>query len=511
MHAAVVVPPIKDFYFTYHRFACLGTETLNAILKKHNIEITYFNFPLLSKKNRNIKLPGVLEYLKPFIIPEETGPLSFFTKYKYYGPELKDCAVQILCSNPDIIFLSCFSFCYAEETILLADEIKKLSEAHIVAGGAGVSAWPEYFIKENSVDYCITGEAEISVPIFLNELKGQHDFKRIPNFYFKKNNEIIPPESIKYTNQDDLIFVLKKTYETKHSIYYSTYLSRGCPKKCSFCTNHLSQGKKFRTIPLRIIKEKLSKIKIPDDNKQIYINFEDDNILFDSDYFVKVLLVFKKYFRGTFFLLENGIDYSLLTRDLLGTFIDSGLKKLNLSLASTNEHILQNENRALDLKRYEEILKIAQINNIPVTSYFICGFKQDTKESVADTLAYLFKLPTELGISLFYAVPGIENFTDKTIFKDRAPRLCAGSSAYPWNNSLSTKTMITAFRLSRFINEVRRNSQNTGPLIKRILGEKTLYTHIKSSSQNKNKIVAVENIDKELVELFFRKLTHTPD
>ncbi len=508
MNAAVVIPAIKDFYFTYHRFACLGAVILKKILESHYINVSYYIFPLSVKKSKVITLPDELLYLKPFIIPGETGPISFFTKYKYFGPEPGVCAERILRNSPDIIFLSCFSFCYADETILLAEKIKESSDTAIIAGGAGVCAWPEYFIKEKSIDFCITGEAEISVPLFLKKLflrkmKRRHNFKEIPNLYFKENNNIIVPEAFKYSTADDLIFVLAKTHETKKIIFYSTYLSRGCPKKCSFCTNHLSHGRLFRTIPLHIIEQELIKAKTQNSGKQVYINFEDDNILFCPGYFIKVLKLFKKYFKESLFLLENGIDYTRLNNNLLKTLISLGLNKLNISLASTSEYILKKENRTLNLSKYEKILKTAKENNVPVTSYFICGFKHDTKESIAESLAYLYKLPTELGISMFYAVPGLKGFTDKTLFK--SPCLCAGSSAYPWNNSLSTKTMVTAFRLSRFINELKRNTSISVPLLQNILKDKVLYTLIKD--KKKKKMVPVENIDSELVKLFFTRMT----
>jgi hypothetical protein len=78
MHAVIAVPPIRDFYFTPHRYANLGIGIVARILNGHGYTVRVFNFPLARKKNAHLALPAELEYLRPFILPNETGPLGFF-------------------------------------------------------------------------------------------------------------------------------------------------------------------------------------------------------------------------------------------------------------------------------------------------------------------------------------------------------------------------------------------------------------------------------------------------
>ncbi len=118
-------------------------------------------------------------------------------------------------------------------------------------------------------------------------------------------------------------------------------------------------------------------------------------------------------------------------------------------------------------------------------------------------IAYLAKQPTRIGISLFYPVPGIFDFTDKTIFDKHPPFLCAGSSAYAWNHSLSTAELITAFRLCRFVNLLKSDikSKEEKALIQKITQEKQLYTLVKQGKARS--IVPVDNADHDMVGLFF--------
>jgi radical SAM superfamily enzyme YgiQ (UPF0313 family) len=514
LRACIAVPPVFDFYFTRHRFSGLGSEILSNILKENRCEVQLFNFPIRKKKGRQLPLPKALAYLKPYIIENEDGGLSFFTRYQRFGPPLSECADQIIAFSPDIVFISCFAFCYADAALELASHIRAAHpQTAIAVGGAGVSAYPDFFIGNPDIDFALTGEAEISVPDFLNALKsGSNDFSEIPNLYHKNNGKMIAPLYRKETEADEIAFVLKKTRATPSDIYYSTSLSRGCPKKCRFCSNFLCHGRKFRVIPIKKIQRDLSELSInPEDcDKTIYVNFEDDNLLLAPEYFLNVLKIFKKKFSKIFFLAENGVDYTKLTPALVKKLISLGLKQFNLSIASTHLPILAEEQRDATFPLYEKVLQILETNQIQSITYFICGFKKDSKKTVAANIAYLAKLSTRIGISLFYPVPGIFDFTDKTIFDKHPTFLCAGSSAYAWNHSLSTAELVTAFRLCRFVNLLKsdRKSKHEEALIQKISQEKQLYTLVKHSGTRS--IVPVGNADNDMVRLFF-DFFHQPD
>ena len=81
MKAVVAIPPIRDFYFTQHRFSGLGAKNLTGILMKEGIDVEYINFPLLKEKGSVIPLPDTLSYLQPYLLHGETGKISFFTQY----------------------------------------------------------------------------------------------------------------------------------------------------------------------------------------------------------------------------------------------------------------------------------------------------------------------------------------------------------------------------------------------------------------------------------------------
>ncbi len=511
LKATIAVPPVFDFYFTRHRFSILGSEILYTLLLENGCEVQLFNFPHQKKKGGQLRLPKTLDYLKPHIIENEQGRLSFFTRYQRFGPPLCQCADQIIASLPDIVFISCFAFCYADSAIELASHIRAIRpEIAIAVGGAGVSAYPDFFVRNPNIDFALTGEAEVSIPSFLNALRSTGKnlpgvAGGVPNLYQKNTGRIIAPLIKKQTHADEVAFVLKKTNETKKAIYFTTSLSRGCPKRCRFCSNFLCHGREFRVVPINKIQKGLADISLnPEDReKPVYINFEDDNLLLAPEYFLSILKAFKKKFTRVYFLAENGVDYTKLTPDLVKILIDLGMKQFNLSIASTHLPILENEQRDSTLPLYEQVVRILDRQNIQSITYFICGFKKDSKKTVAANIAYLAKHPTRIGISLFYPVPGIPDFTDKARFDKYPPFLCAGSSAFAWNQSLTTAELVTAFRLSRFVNLLKSGikSKEEEILIQKITQEKKLYTLVKKNGSRS--IIPVPNMDNDMVRLFF--------
>jgi radical SAM superfamily enzyme YgiQ (UPF0313 family) len=507
--AVVAIPPVCDFYFTPHRFSALGARIVCKILTENNIEVDFFNFPLIKRNVKAFDIPSDIGYLKPYIIPNETGRLSYFTKYQRFGPSAEDCAKNICSVKPSICFLSCFSYSYAQELIDIAKNVKRFNpDIPIVAGGAGVSAYPQYFIRNSFIDFAITGEAEVSLGRFIKAMFNKDSsLELVPNLFWKNNGLVYESSEKSITNFQEIEPVIVKTFETASKVYFSTSLSRGCGKACKFCSNFLTHGRLYRAIPADKLNKSINGFLIDQktQKKAVFLNFEDDNLLSEPEYFLEVMQKIRSKYPRIRFLAENGIDYTLLSPDLAGRLIKAGMSGFNFTLVSTSDEILAGQNRNSSLSHFEAMVRFISDKNIPVLSYFICGLKGDNKQDTVNVLAYLNKLPTMVGISMFYGLPNIPDFTDMALFDSLMPCISNGSSAYPWNKSLSTKELITAFRLSRYVNLIKfeRKTEMDLQLIEKVKKEAKLFTILKEKAGLK--IVEVPEYDHEMVKMFLEK------
>ncbi|QEN09708.1 radical SAM protein [Oceanispirochaeta crateris] len=475
MKIVIAQPPIRDFYQSPHRHSAMGSLTVQKILEEAGHSITLFNFPSHSGEIHTPPLPRELNYLKAFLITDEKGPVTWFRQRKHFGPSFNDCCQQILSASPERVMISCLAWCYAEEAVLLAKELKKHSpDLPLDIGGAGVSVNPDWFRKTGLFEKVRCGEAEKN----MTDLPG-----------VKEESHMITP-------------VLSPAYRAQGKLQYSTMLTRGCPYRCQFCANHLTHGRNFRKIAI----EDLLILLEQTHQEEFHLNLEDDNLLADADYFCQFLDSFHFRYPGATLSAENGLDYRHLTHAIINKMIDSGFIRFNLSMASTDSQILSDQNRTGQQELLSDVLFYLKQNQIPAVTYFICGLEGDSLESVSRNLLFLASHPTEIGISPFYAVPGLPGFDkpgDNSL--PESPALYCGSSVWPWNKNLTTAQLITAFRLSRFINLLKSENR----FLWQNLIQKTLETcrlHTICGSKENKALIEVPLMDNKMSEIVIKNL-----
>jgi hypothetical protein len=462
----------------------------------------------MHKNGQQTEFPADISYIKELVVPNETGKLSYFTKYQRFGPSPDVCAQKVVSSNPTLCFLSCFAFSYGQEVIDLSRLIKKLSpQITIVVGGGGASAFPLYFLRDISIDFVVRGEAEVSLKKFLMAfIFNKLPLVAVPNLCWKKGNQLHVADCFITARSTEIMPKVSVVYQTKKSTYISTSLSRGCPYLCEFCSNHLTHGRHFRIASLESLLDSFHTLPIDENDRkrQIFVNFEDDNLLLATSNLVEAMTGIRKRIPNVSFLFENGLDFRLLSPALADQLISLGTASFNFTLGSKNETILDAAARQSSLTQFESVVRHISFQGFPVLSYFIAGMREDSPQSVVETLAYLSNLPTAVGLSMFYAVPGLPGFTNRNRFDGISPFVCNGSSAFPWNNSLSTKELITAFRLSRYVNLAK--SCNKSPedeiIIENIQKTKRLFTQIRENG--KTTIIEVPSYDLDMVKMFFQ-------
>jgi anaerobic magnesium-protoporphyrin IX monomethyl ester cyclase len=431
MRVAIVIPPVRDFYFTPQRASFLGPRTLSEILRRNRVEHRVFN--AVRGRGRPIPLPDELSYLSPYL-----GSRHFFSGYKRFGVEDEHMARLVADYHPEVILLSCFAFAYADDAISLAHSLKKaLPNTPIFAGGAGISAHPEYFLRHSPIDYAVRGEVDASLVEMLNAPAS-----------FSDGGGIISDHAMSDPHSS-FSPALSPVRESSDTCYYSTMISRGCPGRCSFCSVRL--GFPFHR------KSSLSDVDflfrpLEGTRKKVHVNFEDDNLMLDFDYFAHVIGILDSHTGGNYSIsMENGIDFTVLDRGKLSFLKNVNITRLNISFVSSNTSILARNKRCYNPEDFSEIAFTASSLSIPVTAYLLAGLPGESAKSVHEGIDFLARLPVLIGISPFYPVPGIDIYINRNFFDGISSILCRGTSFYPWG-VCSTDELVHLFIRAREIN-----------------------------------------------------------
>ncbi len=168
-------------------------------------------------------------------------------------------------------------FVHAYESISLTEEIKKIHPGALcILGGLTSSYFAEEIMESfSSVDMIVKGESETPLKMVLESWKTDHNFEKIPNIIFRKNNRIINRPisyNIHQSLLDDIDFldfeavknwrylfqlnnvdyqydrsdreVSMQDYLARTPNMYPVYTGRGCTFNCSFCGGSANAFKK---------------------------------------------------------------------------------------------------------------------------------------------------------------------------------------------------------------------------------------------------------------------------
>ena len=441
MRVAIVIPPVRDFYFTPHRASFLGVHTIAGILRGSGIECRIFN--AVRARGRPQPLPEELSYLSKYL-----GREFFFKSYQRFGILPGHLAEELRRYGPDRVFVSCFAFCYACEAIETIDAIKhELPGIDIVVGGSGATCNPEYFLGNSRADFVAVGEAD---DIAVDIAEGPGSCERL--VCGGRSGESCTPTSPEFRP------VLVKTGETKNSVYFSTMISRGCPRRCAFCSVHRIFPS-YRRAALEDVQEMFRALSPC--AKRVHVNFEDDNATLDFEYFQKILEMLRCRTGGRAgFSMENGVEFATLDESKIRIMKEYGLVKLNLPLVSLNRDVLRAAGRACAPDLFKDIVDACSSLAIPVTAYLIAGLPGESYASVMEAIDFLSGLPVIIGISPFYPVPGIRGYEDSSLFNRLSPRLCSGMSFRQWNEC-TTEQLVKIFMRCREISLKRLRERPT--------------------------------------------------
>ncbi len=460
MKVILVQPPIEDFYNTKIRtyplqLLYLGTK-IKDICDVSIVDLrTNFKSTIISKH----PFPELHNFYREGI----RTPFAMFNKYYRFGAGKELIKKIIIDNQPDMVAISSLFTTYSAEAREVAVIAKEISRDIItVIGGTHPTIFPDFELNNHDIDYVIRGEGETPLFSLIQHLKkGMIDeIDKIPGICFRGRGDVNHISEINIENNIDLIpcrsLIESGNYRIGRKSYTFFMTSRGCPFHCAFC------GKPPVPYRRRSLASIESEIEDCLNLKIQAIDFEDDMLTYDTNFFNNILDVLKG--KDMVMSAMNGIYAETLNKETLHKMYDAGFRRLNFSLVDISRTVTRTQRRHLP-GNFLQLLPFLENSFFLIEIHFIIGLPEQRPEDVMETLIFLMSKRLLPGPSIFYPAPGSPLFSKK-LNNDSAKQFkyMRSSSMTEINPLFPRDVIYTLIKLTRFINFVKHCLDNNPSL-----------------------------------------------
>lgn len=275
---------------------------------------------------------------------------------------------------------------------------KRFPGIPLVVGGPHVTAFPIETLQYSDFDVGVIGDGENSLLELLSRAATGRSLTGVPGTVYRENNEIQLDERVSWvSNLDDLpmpaldLLPLERYRSVVVQDPFVTMLtSRGCPYKCSFCSQ-IYMGEKFRFHSADRILEEMERAERDFGAREI--------VMFDETFGANRKVahaVFEEMQRREFGFRWNArTRIDLLNDELLLAMRKSGCYMLHLGIESGTPRILEKMRKGITLEQVERVVKSAHRMGFRLHGYFMLGYPGETRQEIEATVALSRRLPLD--------------------------------------------------------------------------------------------------------------------
>jgi len=316
--------------------------------------------------------------------------------------------------------------------------IKSVMDVPIVQGGPHVSALPEESASRAEIDIVVRGEGDETWVDLCNIIEkakaGNPKFKtrdltdpankildRVMGVTYQTPEgkirhtierpsvadlDALPFPAYKYFKMDRYTSLQPAIDAIDAGKSFSMMTSRGCPYRCTFCSQSVMAEKWRARSPENVVKEWHHLVE-EYGAQEIGILDDSANIDRKRIYHMSELLIQEGLADKAQWIMINGIRANLADEELLGIMKKAGCKRLAFGVESGDEDILESIDKRVTHEQIRAAFKNAKKVGLETIGFFIIGLPGDTAETMEKTIKFACEVdPIVANFSMMTPYPG---------------------------------------------------------------------------------------------------------
>lgn len=348
--------------------------------------------------------------------------------YMYQGLTIEE-TVETIDPQTDLIGVSCmFTQDWPWSRQLIQSIRQRFPDKIIIAGGEHITALPEYSLRDcPELDYALLGEGEEAIVDFVNHLDIPDKLDEVAGLAYVRDGKYVQTRARERVRDvDDIplpawdLFPMEAYLDCRnaHGVYRGRTMgilsTRGCPYKCTFCSNPLMYGKLWLPRnPVAVLDEIEHYIKTYNAQN---IDFYDLTMILKRDWILEFCRLIEE--RGLKFSwqLPTGTRSEVIDAEVAAALYRTGCTNITYAPESGSPETLNIIKKRVNLARLVRSIRDSLDADIRVKCNIIIGFPHETRRQVMQTIRFCWKLAVmgvhDVGIFLFSPYPGSQLFDE---------------------------------------------------------------------------------------------------
>lgn len=371
----------------------LALVQLSGCLKAAGHAVRSFDLNNHLYRNRKENIRVLWAWEQSFFWYRRDEVQQFFQDIR---PVLDAYADTVLGCSPSLVgFSVAASSCWS--SVFFAQLLKeKMPDLRIVFGGQMFACDPDAaarVLRESSVDYVITGEADVTLPELATVLEEHRSIGDCPGVHYGEG------DAVRYTGDRPMLsdlndlpymdFTDLKIEDYDDTVHISLMSSRGCVWQCAFCSSRAFwNGYRYmsgKRIHQEITHHRTNRFSLG------HVDFAD--LVFNGNpaRVIEFCALMVKYppFPSNIRWVANAIVSPSLTREVLALMHEGGCKKLTFGIESGSQRVLELMQKRYRIEDAKRVIRDASEAGIEVTANFMFGFPGETEKDFEETLDFL--------------------------------------------------------------------------------------------------------------------------